>query len=799
MEEQTLDLSQFSEAPQWSVLLGNGFGRWLILAGFALFLLSAVAWILSPRNPRYEKIGRMAFTHGSATIFGAFVTLAILFINNRFEYYYVWSHSDTLNSLQYKIAAIWSGQEGSFMLWAVAAAIFGLLTVRGTGPYRRWFTVVYALFLGGLCGVMSYESAFRLVDSMHGKTLVPIEGAGLSPSLLNYWIVIHPPTIFLGFGSLTVLFAYAVAAFIEKNPVEWVPRARPWAIVSLTFLGVGLCMGGFWAYETLGWGGFWAWDPVENTSFVPWVFLAILIHGFLIQQAKKRWYVSNLVFAGLPFLMFLYGTFLTRSGMLGNTSVHSFAQMDNKALKLLVGMCSIFVIGFIGLAIWRGRHIRKEFAPQATPETSGVAREKMYLLGSYALTFFAISTAVGMSVPFIQGIFHQPQKVVEEGLYHNILVWPFIPIMLLMAAAPFVSWRGTSWKELLNKLYLILCVTIFTVGILGIVIKTSSVKFEADLSHNIAMPFGRHLPAYVWTLILAGLCIFVVVAHLWKAIELYRKNRPSVAGFMSHVGLGITLAGLVISRGLETEQELITQKGKPSPGLGYAVNFIGPTKDYRDRTNRVEFQMIGDGGSFTARPSLYYREQRDPETGQTQLEPFAWPYIHRGLLNDVYFTLGAMQLNATDLVSIKPDETIVMDSFKVTYLEMIRTGNPGQVGTEFGAKLKFVSDTGEEYVVTPKMRITDSGPTFDPDFIGTDYFITIQRLDAGTKAAWVQLHFMEPLWPIKLYYKPFVGLVWLGTGIMALAGLFAAWNRKSRRATPTEDQTKEETGTSPQQ
>lgn len=789
MEE--IDISKFQEAPAWSVFLGDGMGRWLVLASFALFLLSALAWAFVPKNQRLEKVGKWAFTLGCTTVLGAFAALAVLFINDRFEYQYVWGHTDSLNSLQYKISAIWAGQEGSFMLWAAASAIFGLLTVKGTGLYRRWFTFIYALFLMGICGIMAYESAFKLIDPVQGKYLVPLEGNGLAPSLLNYWITIHPPTIFLGFGSLTVLFAYGVAALIVGNPLEWVPRARPWSIVSLTLIGVGLCMGGFWAYETLGWGGFWMWDPVENTSFVPWVFMALLVHGFLVQQARKKWFIGNMALAGLPFFTFLYGTFLTRSGFLGDTSVHSFAQMDNKALYLLIGMFVTFTVGFIALLLLRAKPILKAYPPADRAEPNGLTREKVYLWGNIALASFAIATAIGMSVPFFQAMAKQPQKVVEEALYHKVLVWPFFPVMLIMAIAPFVSWRGTSTKELTNKLYLVLCCSIFLTGMTLVAMKMETAGMEVNFGQSISI-LGMNASAMFWTMILAGLCYFVIVAHSIRAIEMLRKNRTSVASFMTHVGFAVTLCGLVVSRGLEDKRQILTQEGVPVQALGYTINYLD-MGNIRDRNNKVRFQVFNDKESFVATPSFYLREGENRETGMPEDQPFVWPFIRRGVLHDFYFTLHPSFTDASNEITLKPGESATVERFEVRYIDLKRQGNPGQPGTKFAAELQFKLKDGQVIDAAPSLEIGEGGLKQNAAQIDADYEVRmLPKMDVATKSVTIQLHYVKPVWPIEIFYKPFVGLVWIGTGIMALAGFFAAWNRRSRRATPPADSTKEE-------
>lgn len=370
MKDFTLD--QLQRPPDWSLFTGD-LGRGAVYAAIVLFLVAACAWAFLPKLKEATRVGAWAFALGCTGILLAFVTLAVLFVNNRFEYAYIWEHGDATNALQYRVAAVWSGQEGSFLLWATAASIWALVTVAKTGIYRRWYTVAYSFVLGGLASILAFESPFKM-NLFEGAPFVPPAGQGLAPSLLNYWVVIHPPTIFMGFGALTVLFAMGFAAMLEKNRDAWVPIVRPWAIAAMAILGLGLCMGGFWAYETLGWGGFWMWDPVENVSFVPWVLSIALVHGLIVQRAKQGWQATNFLFAGLPFLTFLYGTFLTRSGMLSSASVHSFAEMESNALKLLLVLMAGAFIGYLGL--WGYRAVQAARSPVEAPAgTWGKKRE----------------------------------------------------------------------------------------------------------------------------------------------------------------------------------------------------------------------------------------------------------------------------------------------------------------------------------------------------------------------------------------------------------------------------------------
>lgn len=784
-------------APSWSIFVGH-LGSVLIWAALGCFLAAVLLSVFGFKSGRSSKLSVASFIGGCLSIFGAITSLAILFANDRFEWKYVRGHSDLAAAIPYKVASVWSGQEGSFLLWGTCSAIFGLLTIFGTGSYRRWYIAVYSAFLASICGILTYESPFVL-SLFRGQPVVPFDGVGLSPALLNYWVIIHPPTIFLGFGSLTVLFAYAAAALIQGNPVDWAKLVRPWALVSLALVGLGLCMGGFWAYETLGWGGFWAWDPVENTSFVPWCFLGVVVHGLIVQIARGKWHASNLLFAGLPFLSFLYGTFLTRSGFLGDTSVHSFAQMDSGALWILIGVGAVFTLGFIVLWALRRKEIFAAAVSEearAVPHATGLSREGAYAWGSGLFTAFGIATAFGMSVPLLMSLAGQKPKMVEEWLYHQVLPWFFIPTILLMAAGPFISWRGTSWKALVGKLYAVTCITVFVVGCLMLVLNWTQWAGVIENKGSVRMLFGLfELPRVPWTLALASVCIFALVANTWRFFESFKRSKLGAAAFVSHIGVAVLMAGLILSRGLEQRQELLVQDNTDGAALGYVLSPKGPTGDILDRNNKIKFEIRDPAGDkHTIYPGFYFRDG-----GDQGLSPMAWPAVYRDNLHDVYLALHAMELNASEVVPLKPGQTAKFDRFSVTFESTTRDGAAGQAGTKFGAKLKFTDPMHDEsFVVEPKWALGDQGIEQLPALIGDEFFMTIQSMDAGSKQYAFQLHFRQPIYAAELFVKPFVPLVWLGTGILTFAILLTAFYRRASvpvRIVDTETDVKERANT----
>lgn len=779
-----LNPAEIVSPPAWSLMVGL-IGRVLILLSAGLFGVSAFAYLFGHRSAGLAKLGRFAFGGACAAILGSFMALGILFSTNRFEFEYVFGHADSHNALGYRIAGIWSGQEGSFLLWGACSAIFALLTVGKTGLYRRWYTIAFAFFLGGIASILAFESPFNL-NMFAGRPFVPEEGLGLAPSLQNYWVIIHPPTIFLGFGSLTALFALAFAALAEKDYETWIPIVRPWGIVSLTFVGVGLCMGGFWAYETLGWGGFWMWDPVENVSFVPWCFTAALIHGVIVQATKKKWQLTNLLLGALPFLVFLYGTFLTRSGFLSDASVHSFAEMDRSALKLLITLMAGTTLGFAGLWGFRAFQGRRAVKPQETG--TGVRREAFYMMGMTALMVMGIATMIGMSVPLVQAMRGDKPRVVEEALYHQVLPWIFVPLMVLMGIAPFVAWNGMKGRDLLGRVYTIFCITIGLTGLVLFLTVVTPFGKNLELAPQVLMLGKFQVKGLAWLMVLVGICLFVLVANVWRIADIFKRSKLGTAPFLSHIGVAILMAGLIISRGFERKGQSIVMENHPGRLMAYEVRYAGMTSNETDRNNKLKLDIYDPHKPstkplFTATPGLYKIKMAD---GQENV--MVWPHVERGWLMDTYVSLGQPQSNASQDVSVKVGETTQFGGLTFKYEKMTRSGEPGLKGTQFGA-LVTVSGGGRTEKINPHMEIGENGETImHPAKLDDNMQLAMIAMNAADRSVTLQVQLTTPMYPVEIYHKPMTTLVWLGTGLMTLAGFASAFYRRAKKPAGVEAQ-----------
>jgi cytochrome c-type biogenesis protein CcmF len=786
MPENTAELVA---APQWGMLLGQ-LGKASVIFSIVSFL---IALALCPTQ--LVKLRRIAFLLGSASVLVTFIALAGLFLGDQFQFEYVWGHSDSTNTIPYKISAIWTAQQGSFMLWAVFSAVFACLTFYRSGVYERAYTGFFAVFLGVLCGILAYETPFNIIPETikNGVTFLPANGNGMVPSLQNYWNIIHPPTMFVGFASLGVPFAYGFAAMIHGNTQDWAQKCRSSVLFGLSLQGLGIVMGGLWAYETQGWGGFWAWDPVENVALVPWLFLVALAHGIIVQATKKIWHRTNLFLSGLPFLLFAYGTFLTRSGLLDKVSVHSFASMDRSALIVLRTFLIAVVAAFLTLFAWRGLSLTKKSAPESAEP--GVDRTSAYSVGVISISLLAFVIALGMSWPVITALRGGEGARVEQTVYHRAVIWFFVPILLAMAIGPFVSWRKQSIKTVLNRMVTLLSISVGLVGITLLVFKNPTFgvgmrpnAVVSGLTDNSSIP----LVAAVTALLL--LCYFTAVTNVWRVVELFKRTKLGVGSFVAHFGIAVLLGGLIISKGLEQKEQVFVRAGLPTSALGYVINFnkiVG--KDLSDRAGYASFDITSPSGEkFEAKPGFYYYPSS--ENGQPKDKAQIWPYVHRTASHDIYFSMQEPTITFwKQPMMIKPGETLVADQITVKYLRPTMKGNPGSPGAEFGGVLEFsYKDNGEikTYQANPTMAITDEGMVPTLPKVGPDFRVVANRMDAATKGLELQLMVDPPIYAVEFFYKPLTILVWIGTGIFTLGGLMSAFYRRQKLKSKESDYAK---------
>lgn len=326
-------------------------GNIAVIVGFIASLLGMAAYFRSIQQPQLIGVARAGFHVTVTTVLVSSLILLILIVKHQFQFHYVWAYSSRELPLGLLMSTFYAGQEGSFLLWTLMVSIIGvvLLIYTQKRDNEREVMGVYSSILAFLMMLLIVKNPFAPIEG----NMIPADGRGLNPLLQNFWMQIHPPILFLGFAAMAPPFALAIAALMRRKYQGWVVSSLPWVLGGSMLLGLGISLGGFWAYETLGWGGWWGWDPVENASLIPWLISVALIHTMLTQKRTKGLVLTNFILAILAFVLVLYSTFLTRSGVLGEASVHSFVDPGRFSFTLLV----LFMFAFtdVGFALLFGR------------------------------------------------------------------------------------------------------------------------------------------------------------------------------------------------------------------------------------------------------------------------------------------------------------------------------------------------------------------------------------------------------------------------------------------------------------
>lgn len=534
------------------LLVYGQIGNALVALSFTGALLAAAAYFISFRtgDAAWNKIARAAFAVHSVSVIGIFAVLYYLIFNHRFEYYYVWQHSSMTLPVKFIFSCFWEGQEGSFLLWSFWHVVLSWIIIFRSGqwevPVMSSVSLVQAFLASMILGVYVFgvkigSNPFLLLREHPDMAKLPFvqfedylqritDGRGLNPLLQNYWMVIHPPTLFLGFASTLIPFAYALGALMTRNQITaWIKPALPWVFFSVMFLGAGILMGGAWAYEALSFGGFWAWDPVENASLVPWITMVAAAHVMVIYQKKKEALLSSFIFTLIAFLLILYSTFLTRSGILGNSSVHAFTDLG------MSGQLIVYMGFFVALAVVLLLINRKKITSSEEDDKT-TSREFWMFTGVMFLAASALHISFVTSLPVINKIFGTkmapPENVV--AFYNSWQIPIAAAICLLMAVAQFFKYRHSDALQVLRKLGLAFLVSS------GITILT-------------AISLKIYKPDHVLLLFTTVFCITANLDYLLRVLN--GKIRHSGAS-VAHAGFALLLLGALISNG---KQEIISR------------------------------------------------------------------------------------------------------------------------------------------------------------------------------------------------------------------------------------------------
>ena len=711
-------------------------------------------------------LARSAYAAFATSVVSASVVLMMLLLQHRFDVSYVNSYSSLDLPLHFLISTFWAGQEGSFLLWCFWGALIGLFVWRSAKEQEAPVMIVYIATFLGIIAILCKQSPFKLLPPP-----VPEDGVGLNPLLQDAWMVIHPPVMFVGFASLSVPFAFAIAALWKKRWDGWVTRAIPWALITFVTLGTAILMGGYWAYKTLGWGGYWGWDPVENTSLVPWLFTTALVHGMFLQRVKKRHRKVNLILACASFATILYGTFLTRSGVLADFSVHSFIDLGITGwLVAILGFFLVLSIGMIALR-WRAIPVLEEDEPGL------LSRNVLFILGIAVFCALACVILLGTSAPLLTRLSGTPSQV-QTAFYGKTAAPAALLLAVLSGLVPFVSWKSAPARELFRNARRSL-----VVGAAVVVL---------------SLMLGARDPASLALLFVAGTGADMNLRAVFRKAK--NAKFGGAGGYLAHVGVGVMLAGIVVSGVYARSQKLTLVKNEPTKVDDKTLTFLRVVPGTATRKQAMEVRVqTRDGKTGYVYPKMYVNSR----TGQMM----ANPAIRRSAVLDYYlspqqYDPGQPERVGRD-VQLKKGTTTNVEGTGLTFREfnadrsaMFQGGKEVLVltdltitppdGSKHDATIRYVYRLDGSEPEAPELEIPGlTGAFMKVMAVSPSDEAVVLRLRGISKdpAAEFQAATRESL-SVEVTRKPLISLVWGGFYVMMAGGILALVKRarEARRA-----------------
>jgi cytochrome c-type biogenesis protein CcmF len=776
-------------------------GDLLIFFALGCNVIAGIAYLkVAFGNRSYELLSKSSYT-----LFTAFTALAVaylyfLFYSHNFAIKYVYEYSERAQSSFYILSAFWGGQEGTYLLWLFFNSLFGFLIIKYGGQYKNYGMAVFTLVNLFLLSILAKLSPFALMQT------IPPDGQGLNPLLRDPWMVIHPPVVFIGYSMASVPFAIGMAALIMKDYSGWIRRAFPWVAVTVISLAAGNILGGFWAYKTLGWGGFWAWDPVENSSFIPWVISLALLHGMIIEKYSGALRRINLILASFVFLLVIYGTFLTRSGVLADFSVHSFTDLGINGI--LVGFMIFFILFAAVMLV-----IRSQSIPTSKLNYNFFGREFSLFAGFVTLIIFGLIVLAWTSLPLITKIFGASSRAADITTYNHFAIPIAVIMAFLLTFSPllgFSNFKLADWKMILTLVAVVSAIlgfvlfglilkagivfaSLFTVVVTG----TSMYLFKEDLKRKLIPALVVFFISIVVSIIFGvrdNLFILFIATALMAAttnittlIGFLPNNWRLMGGPLTHFGFGIMLVGIIASTAFTTSEKLIISKGETQNAFEHAIRYDGMLHDMTTPNNELQLRIIHKNDTLVANPQLYYSERMQGTMRK--------PYIRRTLLNDYYFAPEQIQesSHANEFV-LKKGEGQLIGNLVITFKEFVLSGHmtdSSSKGMRVGAKIEILQN-GKMTTVEPAIEqsmdpngqaITNQIPA-SITVSDKTFSIDLTRIMADQGAILISIPgFVANEKPetlvIDVSKKPLINFAWVGAFLILIGGIIALFRRRS--------------------
>lgn len=611
------------------------------------------------------------------TLGTALIALGYLFVTNDYTVQYVWQYSNRDMPWIYKITAIWGGMDGSMLLWCFLVAAFSACVALRSRVYPRAIVAWLFSFLSSSTLFFTTITLFLTNPFRYLKSPVVMpDGNGLNPLLQNEYMAIHPPMLYLGFTGLAVPYAFCMAALASgQMSNDWIRLTRRWTLIGWTFLTAGIVLGGHWAYLELGWGGFWAWDPVENASFLPWLSATAFLHSVMVQERKGMLKVWNIFLIVLTYALTVFGTFLTRSGIV--QSVHAFASTDI-GWTFLVYLSTIILVA-LGLSIYR----RTELKPERSIE-SFFSREAVFLLNNLVLLSICFAVLWGVMFPVFSEAVTGVKQTVGIPFFNAVNVPLFLALIFLMGVGPSIAWKRSSLPQLLRS-FAVPFVSAFVVAVA--LVFAGIVEFYPVLAYSLSF-FG------LMTIIgevQRGLAAQKGITHAgtWSPANvatLWRRQRVKYGAHVIHFGVLIMTVAITASMAHKIEREFTL-----APGERFSVGRFSLELNEFHEEQQANYEAIQAHVTLRALTSETPIEVLVPEMRfyRKNKETTTEVALRMGQREDVYLVLAGI------------DETGTKASMKVFV-------NPFQVWLWYGAIIMVVGGVIVAIPVPRGARVRDS-------------------------------------------------------------------------------------------
>ncbi len=597
------------------------FGHYALVLALALALVQASVPMIGARkdDPVLMAVAGPTAVGQFCFVAIAFAALMTCYVRSDFSVVNVFENSHSAKPLVYKLSGLWGNHEGSMLLWVLILSVFGaLVALFGANLPARLkanvlavqssIAVAFILFI-----LVASNPFLRIANA-------PLEGRDLNPILQDPGLAIHPPLLYLGYVGLSISFSFAIAALIDgRIDAAWARWVRPWTLLAWMFLTLGIAMGSYWAYYTLGWGGWWFWDPVENASFMPWLAATALLHSALVMEKRDALKVWTILLAILAFSLSLIGTFLVRSGVL--TSVHAFATDPTRGVFILA-ILVLFIGGSLALFALRAPLLKQGglFAPLS--REGALVLNNLFLVSACATVF--IGTLYPLALEALTG-----EKISVGAPFFNATFAPlFIPLLIAVPFGPLLAWKRGDLLGVAQRL----------VGAAGIAVITMAVVFAMEGGGPILVPFAIGLAFYVMAGALTDIVERTGLLKVPFATAFARARglpRSAWGAAFAHFGLGITLLGVIGETQWSLERIAELKPGQTISVRRYELQFDGVTTrqgpNYRDLAAHFTVRRHGDVIGVME-PSKRSFPSRGTATSQTAL-------MTRGV-SQLYLSLG---------------------------------------------------------------------------------------------------------------------------------------------------------------